>query len=68
MNKPKPDVGLIDTRELGMALSFWRPGKHPMSAVPHRKMWKVEFDTGIVIYIPDAVFGSFNFHLAEKDP
>ena len=59
---------LLNTGALGLGLRFSSPGRHPSSAVSHRKLWKIEFDTGIVMYVPESIFMTMNFELQEEDP
>jgi hypothetical protein len=57
------DKSEIDTADLGLALAFLSP---KTSGVKDK--WKVTFDTGVVMFVPDRVFSTMTFHLQEKDP
>lgn len=54
----------IDTKMLGLAIKF----DSPHSKQNKTSKWRIQFDTGVVIYIPEFLFGICDFHLQEKDP
>lgn len=53
----------IDTKQYGLAQAFLSP---KMSGVKGK--WKITFDTGVVMFVPDPLFAVMTFHLEEKDP
>lgn len=53
----------IKTSQFGLATHFWSPDK---SGVPG--FWKVKFDTGIVMTVPEKIFETMEFELQESDP
>lgn len=60
---PRSDANAIDTGQFGLAKHFYTPQK---SRLPGN--WEVRFDTGIVLFIPPALFDNLVFHLEESDP
>lgn len=55
----------IDTREFGLLLSADKPRTKQN---PHRSKWRIKFDTGIDMLVPEALFLIMQFHLQERDP
>lgn len=59
---PARDEAHIDTKSLGLALSFDSPKSKNNR---HRSKWLVKFDTGIEMLVPDDIFTMMTFHLEE---
>lgn len=59
---PQADTN-IDTVSFGLALKFRSPGKHNGPT----DTWAVEFDTGIVMFVPHRMMDGMTFHLQERD-
>lgn len=55
----------IDTRHLGLATHFDGPNT---KGNRDRQRWRVRFDTGIEMLVPDKLFEKMVFHLEENDP
>lgn len=57
--------GKIDTKDLGLMTHADGPKTKNNT---HRSKWRVRFDTGIDMLVPDALFDLMIFHLEESDP
>lgn len=60
---PTPDKN-IDTGSLGLALSILTPSQKKN---PFKDKYLIEFDTGIVLAAPLALFDNMLLHLREAD-
>lgn len=62
---PQKDLkGGIDTSDLGMMLEAHSPKSRGNR---HRSKWRVVFDTGIEMLVPDSLFETMAFHLEQAD-
>lgn len=55
----------IDTKELGLMTHIDSPKTKDNR---HRSKWRIRFDTGIDMLVPEAMFDVMVFHLEEADP
>lgn len=55
----------LDTSALGLALRFQTPS--PLRT-DYPSLYRIEFDTGVVLYLPEVMFLDAKFHLQESDP
>lgn len=63
---PKHDSN-IDTGNLGLALGIATPGHHQHGPQEVDGLFKVWFDTGIVMFVPGPLFDQMRLHLREAD-
>ena len=67
MNKPEQDKGLIDTKDFGLCVSMNTKRKFFRKVIP-AELIELNFDTGVIMYVPEALVMSMKLHLQEKDP
>ena len=62
---PKSDEAMIDTAQFGLAIEIPTPD-FPQNKYPG--LVEIKFDTGVIIYAPEAIAVNMRLHLQESDP